>query len=313
MSKFRSWCFTVNNFAPAEYEKLQDVDCKYIIIGMEKGKEGTPHLQGYVQFKNQKRLSEVKNICERAHWEQAKGSPQQNYDYCSKEGHFWEKGVLPKNGKRSMEERAALNKRLKEEDLEALADEGVISFKEIRAIKNARYDLQLEKSAKTTDDTRGVWLYGKVGRGKTHWAIESLKKQFGDKGIYYKEENKWWEGYKGQPAVLLDDLSKGNHLGQKLKRWLDKYEAFGEPKGGQVPLQHEVFLITSNYWPEEIWEDDPQMAEAIRDRCQMIDFKDIYDGPSRRKKAKVLLPVEKRDVDLEIVNFVQEGDEYVPE
>ena len=84
-SNFRSWCFTVNNYSEEEFNSFKEVDCKYIIIGKEKGKEGTPNLQGYVQFKSCKTLGGVKKINERAHWEQAKGNPQQNKDYCSKD------------------------------------------------------------------------------------------------------------------------------------------------------------------------------------------------------------------------------------
>lgn len=287
----RVWCFTLNNYTEDEYKALQDQKTKYIIIGKEKGENGTPHLQGYIQFPCGKRLSALKKVSPRAHWEEAKGNPEQNFTYCSKDGDYWERGLLPKNGRRKLEDLIARNAELKTADLEKLADEGKIHFKEIRAIKNARYDLQMMKRAKTTEGCRGVWIYGEPGMGKTHWALEMLQSKFGKEGVFWKDENKWWDAYGAEPAILLDDLSPGNHLGQKLKRWLDKYETWGEPKGGRLPLQHEIFVITSNYWPEDIWRDDLVMAKAIRDRCQMIDFKDIYSGPSRRPAKRVLLEV----------------------
>lgn len=56
------------------------------ILGNEKGKKKeTPHLQGYVEFKNARTFNQVKKLLPRAHIEKAKGNRQQNIDYCSKE------------------------------------------------------------------------------------------------------------------------------------------------------------------------------------------------------------------------------------
>lgn len=265
---YRSWCFTLNNYSEEEYTALQEADCKYIIIGKEKGKEETPHLQGYVQFKSAKTLGGVKLINGRAHWEQAKGNPQQNYDYCSKDGDFWEKGVLPKNGKRSMEERIEINKQIKEKSLNELVEEGIISIKEVRAVKNAKLDLLQEGKPKRADDVRGVWIYGPPGTGKTHMA----KNDYPD--AYIKNQNKWWCGYEGQKAVVLEDFDSPQ-LGHLIKIWADRWECTGEVKGGTVNLQHDHFVITSNYKPSELWrvEDDPKneaLCAAITRRFKMI-------------------------------------------
>lgn len=48
------WCFTLNNYTEEEYGSMVLVfkeKCKMCIIGDEKGDSGTPHLQGYVEFK----------------------------------------------------------------------------------------------------------------------------------------------------------------------------------------------------------------------------------------------------------------------
>lgn len=80
------WCFTLNNYTNDEISSIVPLinnNCKYAIVGREVGESGTPHLQGYIEFKNKKRpLSVFSN--KRIHWEKAKGDRQQNYDYCSK-------------------------------------------------------------------------------------------------------------------------------------------------------------------------------------------------------------------------------------
>lgn len=81
------WCFTLNNYT--EDEKLQISSivpnfCKYYIVGEEVGENGTPHLQGYIEFKTKKRPKSIfDNV--RIHWEKSKGTREDNTTYCSKE------------------------------------------------------------------------------------------------------------------------------------------------------------------------------------------------------------------------------------
>lgn len=83
-------------------------------------------------------------------------------------------------------------------------------------------------------------------------------------GAYLKAQNKWWDGYQGQEAVILDDLDT-DALGHHIKIWADRYTCTGEIKGSTVPLFHKVFCVTSNYTPEQLFK-DPAMAEAVRRR-----------------------------------------------
>lgn len=64
-----------------------------------------------------------------------------------------------------------------------------------------------------------LWLFGKPGSGKTRWATTEYKQ------AYKKLANKWWDGYMGQEAVLLDDLGRevGKTLTDKMKLWADPW------------------------------------------------------------------------------------------
>jgi len=116
---------------------------------------------------------------------------------------------------------------------------------------------------------RGVWYYGPPGTGKSHTAREKFP------GSYIKAQSKWWDGYIGQRSVILDDLDT-NVLGHHLKIWLDKYAHSGEVKGGTLKLDYDTFVVTSNYTPEDLWKDDPIMAQAVRRRCVFTHFTELF-------------------------------------
>lgn len=92
MQRSRGWCWTLNNYSEEEYinmkEGLHTTQLDKWIIGKEVGSQGTSHLQGYFYFNNGKSFSAVCRINSKAHWEKAKGTPEHNYNYCSKEGDF---------------------------------------------------------------------------------------------------------------------------------------------------------------------------------------------------------------------------------
>lgn len=99
--KCRNYCFTLNN---PTFEEVHDIvtsgEYRYCIFGFEVGEKGTEHLQGYMEFDHQKRLSEAK-IIERMHLESRKGTQKQAIEYCKKEGDFYEFGEMKEQGKRT--------------------------------------------------------------------------------------------------------------------------------------------------------------------------------------------------------------------
>ena len=88
ISPAKRWCFTLNNYTELEIGSMvpiiKDKCCK-AIISKEIGESGTPHLQGFIKFKTKARPIGVfgnPNI----HFEKCKGSDEDNYNYCSKDG-----------------------------------------------------------------------------------------------------------------------------------------------------------------------------------------------------------------------------------
>ena len=103
--KAKNWCFTLNNYTPADIDKLSSPldGVKYLIFGREVGAFGTPHLQGTVCFQSRKRLSQVITIIGQAHCTVCSNFLAQCIDYCKKDGDFTEHGTIPegRNGERS--------------------------------------------------------------------------------------------------------------------------------------------------------------------------------------------------------------------
>jgi len=84
------WIMVLNNWTNVELSAIGSIiskNCKYAIIEKEVGENGTPHLQGYFEFKTKMRPCSVFNIS-RIHFEKAKGTREQNDIYCSKDSNI---------------------------------------------------------------------------------------------------------------------------------------------------------------------------------------------------------------------------------
>jgi len=91
------WCFTLNNYKNEDISSIElcfRSHSKFCIIGDEVGENGTPHLQGYVEFSKKIRPLSL-HLVNGIHWEKAKGNRQSNIDYCSKQAILFSIG-LPK-------------------------------------------------------------------------------------------------------------------------------------------------------------------------------------------------------------------------
>lgn len=273
-SKAKHWCCTINNPTDDDEVKLANFEeqTDYIVVGREKGESGTPHLQIYFCLKNRNRLTALKKLLPRAHLEVTRGTPKEASDYCKKEGEFYEKGQVPaakhehgskagnEGNKRKWEE---IWEKAKSGNLEEIDKDVLVPH--YHAIKRIAQDNPV--NVPDAPDVTGHWYYGPPRTGKSRTARSEHPNH------YDKPCNKWWDGYKGEEVVILDDFDL-NHkvLGHHLKRWTDRYSFPAEQKGTTVPIRPLKVIITSNYTPEEIWQDDPTLAEAVRARCTFKHF-----------------------------------------
>ena len=75
-----------------------------------------------------------------------------------------------------------------------------------------------------------------------------------DNNFYAKTFSSWWDGYKGEEAVLVDEIfsEKKNEMLYYLKLWGDKLTVKQPIKGSFVNLVYKKIALTANFWPWEL-------------------------------------------------------------
>lgn len=297
---YKYWMVTINNPTDDDLNKCRivaDEHAVYSVFAKEVGESGTPHVQGFVALKQRMRLTGLKKLLPRARLDACKGSTFSASMYCKKgeQSHAeWDELNVkgPNFGKNADfvetgdinlcndAKRGGAAKR-NNRDMAAAYDQVVElakkhRFEDIDAGMMLRYHASIKRIAqdhpvKLADlpFKTGYWYYGPPRTGKSRTA----RAEHAHCGFYDKPCNKWWDGYRGEDVVIIDDFDT-NHkvLSTFVKRWTDHYSFPAEMKGTTVQVRPLKVIITSNYTPEEIWADDPVTAQAIRERCTFKHF-----------------------------------------
>jgi len=280
MARSRNFCFTLFDNSALALEQLLDLEgetAKYIVIGNETCPiTGRFHLQGYIHFHHPKSLAACKKIDPRAHWEACKGSPEENREYCTKGGDYCERGTMPLSPQAK-----GAGEKAKWAEIIRLSDAG--EWETIKDLYPAEYCIQLKKlehihkRRKMDMDTldgpmEHLWIVGKTGCGKSRYAREQ------NPDAYVKDpQSRWWDDYDHQETVIIDDFDKFQvKQGGDMKRWLDRYPFQAEVKGGMSLIRPKKIVVTSQYHPSEIW-DDEKTVDAIMRRVKILDADNVFN------------------------------------
>lgn len=276
--KSRNVCWTLNNYGDADIDRLRllskDSSIKYIIWGKETAPStGTLHLQGYTQAKSPLALlGWKKRLGSRVHIEASKGNFQQNFEYCSKDKDFEEHGERPAPGKRT-DLQAVAEKIRAGASIPSIADEFPTEF--IRYHRGLTALKEIYDFAKPRDFKTVVRVYvGRPGVGKSQAAAREGS-FYGE--VYYKPNGAWWDGYTGQPTVILDDFYGGLPYNELL-HMCDRYPHKVPVKGAFREFRSRLVIITSNNYVEE-WYKDKDGAQRdvsaflrrVTEYCEMCD------------------------------------------
>lgn len=293
MAQARRWIFTLNNPQENEHATLElGGHARAAVWQLERGLNGTLHIQGYVEFSRPMRLTAVRGVLPRAHWEQARGNAQQCADYASKDDTRvdgpWKLGKIGgESGKRSDLEvvaQAVLQDGAKPSDV--ARDHGrsfIMYHKGIQALWASSLLPRLLDSQATA-----TFVFGPTGTGKSRLLGDTLGRT-----AYWKDNSKWWDDYRGETTVLWDDFRGGSASFSTMLRLVDRYPIRVEYKGGSVQLQAKDWVFTSNKAPWGLWkitDQDPWFRRITTVIYKDLDCVRIWDGENCVFRAKGDMP-----------------------
>lgn len=244
MPRLRNWCFTINNYGDSDIERLDNIQCPYIVWGYEKGKkEETPHIQGYVEFDKAKTFLTVKKLLgDKAHLEGRKGTAKQASKYCMKDGHFIQKGVLSTDRQGARVDLDYVRTNALTEGMRH-----VTSFYNAQQIRVAEKFLTYNEEPRKWKPTVKVY-WGESGTGKSKRCRDDEE----DEDIYVKNDGTmWWDGYDAHEVVIIDDFRGSWWKLTEMLSLLDRYEKRVQFKGGYRQFKPRRIYITSNTHPEK--------------------------------------------------------------
>lgn len=126
-----------------------------------------------------------------------------------------------------------------------------------------------------SDGPIGLWLGGKSGVGKSHFARVTVPEGLGLR-VHSKPNNeKFWMGYLGEEIIVAEDVGK-SWLPEPFKIWGDKWEFIGETKGGYKKIKPKWFIVTSNYNIDE-WLTNCGVPDEYQERLPWLRrFREYY-------------------------------------
>lgn len=269
--QLRNVCFTMNNYNDEKMEHLLQEFvplCSYCILGLEVGKQKTPHIQGYAELKKRKSFNKIRKLLLNSHIEDRKGSGKQASEYCKKDGNFTEYGELKVQGKRNDLKKFIEDVKNGARNNELIENHSSIMaryYKFANVIRSAACE---EKALSIHNKPIEVKvLVGLPGTGKTRYIYDNHKIE----DIFRPDLSRniiWFDGYKGQDVLLLDDFD-GQINYSYLLTLLDRYFLNLPIKGGFTHKAWTKVYITSNEHPNE-WYSNRDNIDALLRRISII-------------------------------------------
>lgn len=253
-SPVRRFCFTWNNYKPEDLITVKNFfveHCKYGIAGEEVAPStGTPHIQGFANLVRPMRFTTIKGHLDNSiHIEKANGTDAQNQEYCKKAGTWFEEGTPIKRGQRTDLESvvSAIQNGANTHTIASAHPNAFIRY--FRGIQELIR--QLHPIPPRDFKTWTYYYWGPPGTGKSKRALEEARSINPD-SIYYKPRGLWWDGYKQQECVIVDDFYGWIKYDELLKI-TDRYPYKVQIKGGFEEFTSKRIWFTSNVDTDKLY------------------------------------------------------------
>lgn len=317
--RLRNFCFTINNYTDECVEKMKTffLDyCDYGVFGKEVGEEcGTPHLQGYCEFKDRgKSIRQIRKLtpekiakikarrspnpkvaagyCKKG--EDPKKKEDEDSDYYEKyfevpgpgyEGFEHGKENISSPGKRTDIVKAHNSIKSGEMSVRELRQENPMLYHQYGRVLNALEDDFLATKYRCGEMTKGIWYHGEEGRGKSHALFMTEMEDIGGfdpAKVYDWNLEEEFQTYAGEEIILINEY-KGVHQ-IKYGVWLklvDKWPYKIKRKGlSPFPMLAKKVIVASIFHPSEI-EWNLSTKDNLNQLLDRFEVKKL-DGPNRR-------------------------------
>lgn len=268
----RYWLLTIpgNDWQPPT---VLPAGINYLVGQKEKGASGYEHWQLLVLFDKNKRLAAVKSaFTSTTHAELSRSSAADSYvqkDDTAIEGTRFLLGERPRKLNSKVDWEKTLES-AKQGDFDNI-NPGVLIRNYGNLVRIRADNLKPVAMVRTVNV-----FWGESGTGKTRLAYE----QAGLDAYPKIPSTVWWDGYKGQENVIIDEFCGRIHHDQLL-RWIDRYPVYLEIKHAYHPLMAKNYWITSNLPPEEWYPDihPRQKAALMRRLTNVVHFDGLGNPP----------------------------------
>lgn len=134
--------------------------------------------------------------------------------------------------------------------IQIMADDNLAKsmIKYHRFFESYRNELQREQLRALQIVPTVTWIWGEPGVGKTRHVHQHAVGH-----IYTADMLPWFDGYRNQPNILLDDFRSDSYPFEKLLRLLDRYPLLLPVKGSSIMRNSTHIWITTTNPPENTY------------------------------------------------------------
>lgn len=197
----------------------------------------------------------------------AKGSELEIESYSTKDDPGYAVGDKPTQGMRS-DLNLIKDAILKGKTVDEITIESPNIFHQYGRTLSKIEDIALRKKFRT-EMTTCTWIHGSTGVGKSH---EVFQDYHPDTHYLYPRDNGWWDGYKGQETVIINEF-RGEIQYSELLDLIDKWPKTVRRRGREpVPFLAKHIWITSSLPPEEVYFNlaEKDSLEQLKRRCNVV-------------------------------------------
>ena len=268
--------FKIQNYSQQTLIKIKNhfedpsSDCNFLIYGAKSSpSNNSANLKGYIQWTKEKRLKQLQRDWKCSFFKSFNSS-KQNLAYASKNRHtviYGQERKIDKLIKEGSKRGGQTNKQ-RWDEARKLANQQKLNEIEADIAIKCRFQLKdIAREALSTDrelyEPQNLWIYGKSGVGKSFLA-QDFAEYLGEP-FYIKNKDNYWEGYKGQAVVIVEDFGKNEDFSLQLliKTWTGTSGFMCELNGGSSKIRPYHIVVVSSFSLEDCFTEDSNLCEVV--------------------------------------------------